>query len=273
MKWRDAVAPVRMRRVAIVAPDYALRPVLVRLAGAVEISVPDDVTAPPEGPSGAAEPAALTAAPPDLAAAQAGRPARPAGRRAATGGVRRSRGPAVRGRGSDRLDTGGAAGPGLAWSRRGRGCPGAAAPPAERRPAHAAGGTGPVAAGPDLRHSSVPWPGPESAEGTVDHHASQRWAALEEVTIRWRGSYGYLSEDDDDTIELCRIQYLGDPDHWAFAIWQASTDSYAESVLLDGRPAGHSNLALDTVCTLYLAGTSDTWCNRINPSRTYAVLH
>jgi len=98
-------------------------------------------------------------------------------------------------------------------------------------------------------------------EGTVDHHASQRWPALQEVTIRWRGSYGYLtgylSDDDDDTIELCRIQYLGDPDEWAFAIWQASTDSYAESVLLDGRPAGHPNLALDTACTLYLAGTSD----------------
>ncbi len=98
-------------------------------------------------------------------------------------------------------------------------------------------------------------------EGTVDHHASQRWPALEEVTIRWRGSYGYLtgylSENDDDTIALCRIQYLGDPDQWAFAIWQASTDSYAESVLLDGRPAGHPNLALDTACTLYLAGTSD----------------
>ena len=77
-------------------------------------------------------------------------------------------------------------------------------------------------------------------EGTVDHHASQRWPALEEVTVSWRGSYGYLtgylSEDDDDTIELCRIQYLGDPDEWAFAIWQASTDSYADSVLLDGQP-------------------------------------
>jgi hypothetical protein len=98
-------------------------------------------------------------------------------------------------------------------------------------------------------------------EGTVDHHASQRWPALEEVTIRWRGSYGYLtgylSEDDDETIPLCRIQYLGDPDEWAFAIWQASTDSYAEAVLLDGRPTGHPTTALDTACTLYLAGTSD----------------
>jgi hypothetical protein len=98
-------------------------------------------------------------------------------------------------------------------------------------------------------------------EGTVDHHASQRWPALEEVTITWRGSYGYLtgylSDNDDDTIKLCRIQYLGDPDEWAFAIWQASTDSHTDSTLLDGHVTGHPNLALDTACTLYLAGNHD----------------
>jgi hypothetical protein len=98
-------------------------------------------------------------------------------------------------------------------------------------------------------------------EGTVDHYASQRWPALEEVTISWRGSYGYLtgylSEDDDDTIKLCRIGYLGDDDEWAFAIWQASTDSYTDAVLLDGSFTGHPNLALDTACTLYLAETGD----------------
>jgi hypothetical protein len=98
-------------------------------------------------------------------------------------------------------------------------------------------------------------------EGTVDHHASQRWPALEEVTISWRGSYGYLTgylrEDDNDTIKLCRIQYLGDPDDWGFAIWQASTDSHADAVLLDGKPAGHPTQALDTACTLYLADTAD----------------
>ena len=41
-------------------------------------------------------------------------------------------------------------------------------------------------------------------EGTVDHHASQAWPALEEVTIRWHGSYGYLTgctEDDDGNEE------------------------------------------------------------------------
>jgi hypothetical protein len=97
----------------------------------------------------------------------------------------------------------------------------------------------------------------ELIEGTVDHYASQRWPALEEVTISWRGSYGYLtgylSDSDDDTIKLCRIQYLGDPDDWAFAIWQASNDSYAAAVLLDGHFTGHPSQALDTACTLYLA--------------------
>ena len=101
----------------------------------------------------------------------------------------------------------------------------------------------------------------ELIEGTVDHHASQRWPALEEVTITWRRSCGYLtgylSDNDDDTIKLCRIQYLGDPDDWAFAIWQASSDSYADAVLLDGSCTGHPSQALDTACTLYLADTGN----------------
>ena len=100
----------------------------------------------------------------------------------------------------------------------------------------------------------------EFTAGTVDHYASKRWPALEEVTISWRGSYGYLtgflSVNDEDQIKLCRIQYLGDPDLWAFAIWQDSTDSYTHAVLLDGRPTGHPTLALDTACTLYLSDTN-----------------
>ncbi len=38
-------------------------------------------------------------------------------------------------------------------------------------------------------------------------------------------------------------------------MWQASTDSYAEAVLLDGSFTGHPSQALDTACTLYLADT------------------
>jgi hypothetical protein len=116
----------------------------------------------------------------------------------------------------------------------------------------------------------------ELIEGTVDHYASQRWPALEEVTVSWRGSYGYLtgylSEDDDDTIKLCRIQYLGDPDDWAFAIWQASTDSYADAVLLDGHRTGHPNQALDTACTLYLASPGDQPADPLKDLRGAALV-
>lgn len=101
----------------------------------------------------------------------------------------------------------------------------------------------------------------ELVEGTVDHHASQRWPRLEEVTIRWRGSYGYLighlADDDDEGVPLARIEYLGDPDEWGFAIYQASSDGYRDSVLLNGQPTGSPNEALDCAGTLYLMETDD----------------
>ena len=49
MHWLDAVAPVRMTRITLVAPEDALRDVLVRVAdsGTVEIDLPDGRQAPP----------------------------------------------------------------------------------------------------------------------------------------------------------------------------------------------------------------------------------
>ena len=94
-------------------------------------------------------------------------------------------------------------------------------------------------------------------EGTVDHHASQRWPALEEVTITWRGSYGYLtgylSANDDDQVKLCRIQYLGDPGNWAFAIWRASSNSCG-CRLKTKRPTRRS-----TRCTTCSTHTQHRW--------------
>ncbi len=43
-------------------------------------------------------------------------------------------------------------------------------------------------------------------EGTVDHHASQTHPDLQEVAIRWRGSFGYLiawaGEGDEDDEQM-----------------------------------------------------------------------
>lgn len=84
-------------------------------------------------------------------------------------------------------------------------------------------------------------------EGTVDHHASQTHPDLQEVTIRWRGSFGYLiawageGDDDDEQIPLCRIEYLGDDEDWGFALYDTATETWTPALLRAGqtvRPAG-----------------------------------
>jgi V/A-type H+/Na+-transporting ATPase subunit I len=75
MRWLDAVAPVRMTRIALVAPENTLRDVLVRVAdaGAVEIDLPERWRASPgeaaarlQHAGQAAPTSALSADPPDL---------------------------------------------------------------------------------------------------------------------------------------------------------------------------------------------------------------
>ena len=114
----------------------------------------------------------------------------------------------------------------------------------------------------------------ELIEGTVDHHASQRWPALEEVTVSWRGSYGYLtgylSEDDDDTIKLCRIQYLGDDDRMGIRDLAGQHRQLRRRRPADGQPTAtrtrHSTPPAPS--TSPAPATSQP-----NPSRTYAALH
>ncbi|WP_239396926.1 hypothetical protein [Frankia sp. CiP3] len=74
-------------------------------------------------------------------------------------------------------------------------------------------------------------------EGTVDHRASQTHPTLQEITIRWRGGFGYLSawagegNDNDEQIRLCRIEYLGG-DPWGFALYDPATEGYTPAVLV-----------------------------------------
>jgi hypothetical protein len=87
----------------------------------------------------------------------------------------------------------------------------------------------------------------ELIEGRVDHPRLCALASAggshHQLARLLRQLTGYLSDNDDDTIKLCRIQYLGDPDDWASAIWQSSSDSYAGAVLLDGSFTGHPSQA------------------------------
>ena len=91
--------------------------------------------------------------------------------------------------------------------------------------------------------------------GHLDFHASQRWPQLEEVTIRWRGGYGYVTGhlEGDQDIRLCRLCYHGSATDWDFAIYQPSTDTYRDALLPGGSPAGTPEQALDCALGLYLA--------------------
>ena len=99
----------------------------------------------------------------------------------------------------------------------------------------------------------------ELTEGTADHHASltHPHPGLQEITIRWRGSFGYMDawagqgDDDDQKIPLCRIEYLGGDD-WAFAIYDPAAEEYADSVLKTGSRSGTPNDAYDTAALVHL---------------------
>lgn len=94
-------------------------------------------------------------------------------------------------------------------------------------------------------------------EGTVDHHASLTHPELQEITIRWRGSFGYMAawagegDDTDEEIRLCRIEYLGDD--WGFALYDPATENYEPAILRTGMPFGSAVDAYDTAAIVHLA--------------------
>lgn len=92
-------------------------------------------------------------------------------------------------------------------------------------------------------------------EGRLDHHASQRWPDLEEVTISWRGGYGYVSAyvSEHDAIPVCRLRYLGSDTDWGFALYLASSEDYEDTLLPDGSTTATPAQALDCALGLYLA--------------------
>lgn len=92
-------------------------------------------------------------------------------------------------------------------------------------------------------------------EGRLDFHASQRWPQLEEVTISWRGGYGYVNAylTEDDAIPVCRLRYLGTDTDWGFALYLASKEDYEDTLLPDGSPTSTPAQALDCALGLYLA--------------------
>jgi hypothetical protein len=108
----------------------------------------------------------------------------------------------------------------------------------------------------------VPKPIPERACGELverlDVHASRRWSALGAIGVRFRTPFAYVSAEMPEgyTQPLFRLRWTGSRDRWGFAIWLASKDGYAVSVLPSGSFTGSPEEAMDCACGLYLRDVS-----------------
>ena len=87
-------------------------------------------------------------------------------------------------------------------------------------------------------------------------HAEVHWLQLKKVQVTYRGAFGYVTGvlRDGEQIPLCRLRYGGSAHSFGFAIYSAAHDRYQDALLRTGLPAGTPQEALDTACTIHLAG-------------------
>jgi hypothetical protein len=89
-------------------------------------------------------------------------------------------------------------------------------------------------------------------------HAEQNWPQLKRVEVTCRGAFAYVTGvlPGGEKIPLCRLRYGGSAHSFGFAIYSAAHDRYQEAALLSGFTSGTPQDALDTACTVHLAGIS-----------------
>ena len=87
-------------------------------------------------------------------------------------------------------------------------------------------------------------------------HAQQHWPQLTRVKVTYRSPFAYVTGvlPDGEQIPLCRLRYGGSAHSFGFAIYSAAHDRYQQAALLTGLPTGTPQEALDTACTIHLAG-------------------
>jgi|SRR6266849_1215962 len=87
-------------------------------------------------------------------------------------------------------------------------------------------------------------------------HAEKHWPQLDKVQATCRGTFAYVAGilPGGEQIPLFRLRYGGSAHSFGFAIYSAARDRYEDAVLLTGLPVGSPQEALDTACTVHLAG-------------------
>ena len=101
---------------------------------------------------------------------------------------------------------------------------------------------------------------PESTRSSIIlrllDHAGKNWPQLAKVRARYHGSFAYITGvlRTGEQIPLFRLRYGGSAHSFGFAIYSAASDRYEDAVLRTGLPTGTPQEALDTACTVHLAG-------------------
>jgi len=101
-----------------------------------------------------------------------------------------------------------------------------------------------------------------AAAGEVEQHRGDEDQAvdghrLQEINIRWRGSFGYVDawadecDDSDERIPLCRIEYPGDDEDWGSAVYDPATQRYTDAVLHTGYYTDHPGDAYGTAAIIH----------------------
>jgi hypothetical protein len=105
---------------------------------------------------------------------------------------------------------------------------------------------------------------PESTRSSIIlrllDHAEENWPQLAKVRARYHGSFAYITGvlRNGEQIPLFRLRYGGSAHSFGFAIYSAARARYEDAVLLTGSPVGTPQQALDTACTVHLAGEPRT---------------
>jgi hypothetical protein len=80
------------------------------------------------------------------------------------------------------------------------------------------------------------------------------------IEIRFRGRFAYVDAQpagdevsDEAPIHLCRLGYLGNPEHWEFAFYKYSDNTYERSFLPSGSFVGSPEEAFDCAALAYLS--------------------
>jgi len=87
-------------------------------------------------------------------------------------------------------------------------------------------------------------------------HAEKHWPQLQRVQVTSRAGFAYVTGilPGGEQIPLCRLRYGGSAHSFGFAIYSAARARYEDAILLTGSPVGTPQEALDTACTVHLAG-------------------